>query len=77
MAEMINGKQLVSSPLCDKPYGGIREISVLDPPPGTVGLTNVVSIKVQFSPLNPQIPYKTIINNSRRPFSDGHVPVWR
>ena len=37
-------------------YGGIKDISVLDPLPGEVGLTRVVSISVQPSPLNPQLP---------------------
>ena len=62
MAEMINGKQLVSSPLCDKPYGGIREISVLEPKPGLVGFISVVSTSVQPSPFSPQDPVKMIIS---------------
>ena len=31
-------------------------MSVLDPLPGEVGLTNVVSMRVHPSPLNPQLP---------------------
>lgn len=37
-------------------YGGIREISVLEPDPGEVGLRRVVSTMVQCSPLNKQAP---------------------
>ncbi len=37
-------------------YGGINEISVLDPLPAVVGFTNVVSMRVQPSPLRPQEP---------------------
>lgn len=37
-------------------YGGMREISVLEPLPGDVGLTKVVSMRVQPSPLKPQPP---------------------
>ena len=36
--------------------GGMRLMSVPEPPPGEVGFINVVSIKVQFSPFNPQLP---------------------
>jgi len=36
--------------------GGINEMSVLDPLPGGVGFTNVVSTRVQPSPLRPQEP---------------------
>jgi hypothetical protein len=37
-------------------YGGTKEISVLEPLPGPVGLTKVVSITVHLSPLDPQEP---------------------
>ena len=39
-------------------HGAINDISVLDPLPGVVGLTKVVSIRVHFSPLSPQPPGK-------------------
>lgn len=42
-------------------YGGMREMSVLEPPPGEVGFFKVVSMSVQPSPLSPQPP-----SNSRR-----------
>lgn len=38
-------------------YGGIREISELEPLPGVVGFCSVVSTSVQPSPLNPQLPF--------------------
>lgn len=38
-------------------YGGIREMSELDPLPGVVGFCSVVSTSVQPSPLNPQLPF--------------------
>ena len=38
-------------------YGVIKEISVLDPLPGVVGLLSVVSISVQPSPLSPHDPF--------------------
>ena len=31
-------------------------MSVTDPVPGVVGFSSVVSMSVQFSPLNPQLP---------------------
>ena len=37
-------------------YGGMREISVLEPLPGLVGFTRVVSKRVQPSPLKPHPP---------------------
>jgi len=37
-------------------HGGMRVMSVLEPDPGLVGLTKVVSIIVQPSPLKPQLP---------------------
>ena len=38
-------------------YGGTKEISVTEPLPGwPVGLTKVVSMTTQFSPLDPQGP---------------------
>ena len=37
-------------------YGGIKEMSVLEPPPGVVGFLRVVSTSVQRSPLSPQLP---------------------
>jgi hypothetical protein len=37
-------------------HGGIREMSVLEPQPGQVGLTNVISTRVQPSPLSKQFP---------------------
>lgn len=42
--------------ILDSTYGGIKEISVLDPLPGLVGFRKVVSIRVHPSPLNPQLP---------------------
>lgn len=39
-------------------YGGIREISVLEPLPGEVGFLRVVSMSVQPSPLSPQFPVR-------------------
>lgn len=37
-------------------HGEIKEISVLEPLPGEVGLTSVVSMSVHPSPLKPQLP---------------------
>ena len=37
-------------------HGGINDMSVLDPLPGDVGFIKVVSMRVQPSPLNPQLP---------------------
>ncbi len=47
--------------ICDRgkgfvTYGGIKDISVLEPLPAVLGLTKVVSMSVQLSPLNPQEP---------------------
>lgn len=41
-------------------YGGMREISVDDPAPGEGGLRSVVSMRVQRSPLAPQLPGKMV-----------------
>ena len=37
-------------------HGEISDISVLDPLPGLVGFTSVVSTRVHPSPLAPQLP---------------------
>lgn len=37
-------------------YGGINDMSVLDPLPGLVGFRKVVSMSVHPSPLKPQLP---------------------
>ena len=37
-------------------HGGMRLMSVPEPEPGEVGFLNVVSTRVQFSPLNPHSP---------------------
>jgi hypothetical protein len=37
-------------------YSGIKEMSALEPLPGLVGLTSVISTRVQWSPLKPQPP---------------------
>lgn len=37
-------------------YGGIKDMSVLDPLPGLVGFRKVVSMSVHPSPLKPQLP---------------------
>lgn len=37
-------------------HGGINDISALDPLPGLVGLTKVISMRVQPSPLSRQVP---------------------
>lgn len=41
---------------CWYTHGGMREISVDDPAPGEGGLRSVVSMRVQPSPLAPQLP---------------------
>jgi hypothetical protein len=41
-------------------YGGIKEMSVLDPEPSVVGFTRVVSTRVQPSPLKPQLPVERL-----------------
>ena len=45
-------------------YGGISEISVLEPEPGLVGLIRVVSTSVQPSPLSPQDPVMKVIDQA-------------
>lgn len=52
--EVVNARKLCQSD--SKAYGGIREMSVLDPAPGLGGFLKVVSIKVHPSPLSPQPP---------------------
>ena len=39
--------------------GGMRLMSVEEPEPGAVGLTSVVSMSVQPSPLKPHFPNRT------------------
>ena len=39
-----------------KACGGMRLMSETEPEPGEVGLTSVVSMSVQPSPLEPQLP---------------------
>ena len=39
-----------------KAWGGMRLMSETEPEPGEVGLTSVVSMSVQLSPLTPQLP---------------------
>ena len=45
-------------------YGGMREMSVLDPLPAVVGLTRVVSIVVHPSPLNSHAPVEESKNKT-------------
>ena len=55
-------------------------MSELDPLPGVVGLTNVVSIRVQLSPLRPQAPgYTSTISIfvELRSIVVTVIPVWR
>jgi hypothetical protein len=42
--------------ILSKTHGGIKLRSVLEPEPGDVGLTRVVSTMIQFSPFRPQFP---------------------
>ena len=58
-------------------YGGMREISVLDPLPGVVGFFKVVSIRVHPSPLKPQWPSKFHVRNSTFCYKRISVPVCR
>ena len=43
-------------------------MTVTEPVPGVVGFSNVVSMSVQFSPLNPQFPVEHVarVSESRR-----------
>lgn len=43
----------------DGAYGGIKEMSELEPHPAHVGLMSVISIRVQFSPLTLQTSPKS------------------
>ena len=54
-----------------KPYGWIRLMSVLEPEPGLVGFSNVISTKVQPSPLNLQPPVGDMIR--KRPIFRKYV----
>jgi len=57
-------------------WGGINDISVLDPLPGLVGLIKVVSMRVQLSPLNPQPPVcKYAMAAVRGPLDTKSAPV--
>jgi len=54
----------------------MSEISVLEPLPGDVGFTKVVSMRVQLSPLRPQPPVcKYAMAASRGPFDVKSPPV--
>jgi len=60
----------------EKEWGGISEISVLEPLPGDVGFTRVVSMSVQPSPLRPQEPVcKYAMAEMKGPFEVKSPPV--
>ena len=44
-----------------KACGGMRLMSEMEPKPGEVGLTSVVSMSVQPSPLKPHFPSRTLV----------------
>lgn len=53
--DSLSGLESVAETVLES-YGGIKDMSVLDPLPGLVGFRKVVSMSVHPSPLKPQLP---------------------
>lgn len=78
--EWLHGIQYLSLPPGVGTYGGIRDISVLEPLPGLVGFIKVVSIRVHPSPLKPQPPREMmviiiLVNQWNSSFTCLKIPV--